>query len=124
MLDWRENFKSKKLNEKEELIKLRKINNEFYWGTRKLGEIHKDRFVTHRKEGHMYIKQRSFNFNAELIDKYLIPLKIKTVILIYHKKEGGETLYKTTPKIIQEKGILSKESIFEWQYALSINTFN
>lgn len=107
----------------EELIKLRKINNRFFWGDRILGEIHKDRFVTHRKEGHYYRKQKSFNFNAELIDNYLIPLKINKIVLFYHKKDGGETCYTTTPKTIKNMGSLIQENIFDPQYAMPLDYF-
>lgn len=122
MLGWREKFKSKKLFEKEELIKLRQEGRKFKWGNRELGELSLDkkRFITHRKKGHFYKKQKSFNINAELINKYLIPINVEKVIIYYHKKNGGETCYVISPKRIKEIGILSKEGFFDLQYALPV----
>jgi len=50
-------------------------------------------------------------------------LKVEKIILIYKRKDGGETLYQTSPNKVRERGTLIKEKDFEEQYILNINEF-
>ena len=103
---------------------LRKKGNEFFWRERNIGRLSEDkkRFITHRFPGHFFIKHQGWGFNKELID-LLIKLKVEKIILIYKRKDGGETLYQTTPNKVRERGTLIKEKDFEEQYILNINEF-
>ena len=107
-----------------EIVKLCQKGNNFYWGIRWIGRLSEDkkRFITHRFPGHFFIKHQGWGFNKELID-LLIKLKVEKIILIYKRKDGGETLYQTSPNKVRERGTLIKEKDFEEQYILNINEF-
>ena len=106
------------------MTEIKQKRNEFFWRERNIGRLSEDkkRFITHRFPGHFFIKHQGWGFNKELID-LLIKLKVEKIILIYKRKDGGETLYQTTPNKVRERGTLIKEKDFEEQYILNINEF-
>jgi len=103
---------------------IRQKGNEFFWRGRNIGRLSEDkkRFITYRFPGHFFVKYQGWGFNRELID-LLIEQKVEKIVLIYKRKDGGETLYQTTPNRVKERGTLIKEKDFEEQYILNINEF-
>jgi len=96
---------------------IEKKGNEYYLGDRKLGEVHGDRFVTHRDPEHFYKKGPGLCINKELIEK----LKSKQVVIIYRGKEGEKVfkgkaedmlLFPTVHEEGWDKQLLVKEKKF------------
>lgn len=121
-------YRFEKAEEKEKINlfdeKFERKGNSFFWNDRYLGHISKDgkRFITKRSQEHFFIKYKGFGFNKKLVE-ILEKEGVEKVIIYYTRKDGGETLYITTPKTIKEKGILIKEEGFEEQYVLPVEFF-
>jgi hypothetical protein len=90
---------------------------------RNLGMLRLDnKFVTHRRERHFFRKFKGWGMSLDLLDK-LADQGVEEIILIEHRDNGRQLMYKTTPSSWLKLGKRYKHVKFEEQSILPTKYF-